>query len=188
MVLIAPVRYSGPSALKGRTPVIRRAHKIAVTALAALAAAGGFSSLASAEPPSAPPAAGDVPYAVEDFNYPGADRIRSSMGIELKRGDGRILLAECDQQADQIRVFTVADAGAGRRGTYCFEATSTSGYLTLELPRVFALEAGEQPISADLTAGGQTQTVDVPEGGFKSVGEGTVGGAQSVLVEIRVTG
>ncbi|KOT35000.1 hypothetical protein ADK41_25625 [Streptomyces caelestis] len=129
-----------------------------------------------------------MPYAVEDFNYPGADRIQATEGIKLKRGDGHILLAECDPQADQIRVLTVADAGAGRRGTYCFEATSTSGYLTLELPRVFALEAGENPISADLTAGGQTRTVDVPEGGFEPVGEGTVGGAQSVLVEIRVTG
>jgi hypothetical protein len=67
--------------------------------------------------------------------------------------------------------------------------TSTpSGYLTLELPRVFALETGEHPISADLTANGSTTTVEVDEGGFKSVGEGTVGGARSVLVEIRVTG
>ncbi|MEW1867289.1 hypothetical protein AB0420_03675 [Streptomyces caelestis] len=159
-----------------------------MTALVAIAAVGGFSTFASAEPPSAPQPSEGMPYAVEDFNYPGADRIQATEGIKLKRGDGHILLAECDPQADQIRVLTVADAGAGRRGTYCFEATSTSGYLTLELPRVFALEAGENPISADLTAGGQTRTVDVPEGGFEPVGEGTVGGAQSVLVEIRVTG
>ncbi|MFI8202054.1 hypothetical protein [Streptomyces sp. NPDC085937] len=160
-----------------------------MTSIAVVAVAGGFSGLAVAGGSTESQAAADeMPYAVEDFNYPGADRIKSSMGITVKRGDGHVLVAECDPKADQIRVLTVADSSAGRRGTYCFEATSTSGFLTLELPRVFALEAGEQPISADLTANGQTQTVDVPEGGFEPVGEGTVGGAQSVLVEIRVTG
>ncbi|MFC9063526.1 hypothetical protein ACFTXB_36785, partial [Streptomyces sp. NPDC057074] len=69
-----------------------------------------------------------------------------------------------------------------------FHTTAASGYLTLELPRVFALETGEHPVSADLTAEGQTQTVSLAEDEFKSVGEGTVGGAHSVLVEIRVTG
>ncbi|TRV76890.1 hypothetical protein FKN01_17385 [Streptomyces sp. 130] len=98
------------------------------------------------------------------------------------------MLAECDYTVDQIRVSTVKDTTVGRDGLYCFRATGATGYLTLTLPRVFALEAADHPISADLTANGQTQTIDVAEGGWKSVGEGTVGGARSVLVEIRVTG
>ncbi|MGW6236544.1 hypothetical protein ACWGBX_31995 [Streptomyces sp. NPDC055037] len=139
----------------------------------------------------APAAAADdeaPPFAVEDFSYPGAAKILATKGIELKRGDGHILLADCDLALDQIRVMTVADSGAGREGTYCFRATGTSGYLTLALPRVFALEAADHPISANLTANGETTKVNVAEGGFQSVGEGTVGGAQSVLVELRVTG
>ncbi|WP_345594287.1 hypothetical protein [Streptomyces marokkonensis] len=157
--------------------------------LIAATAATGFSTLASAETPTAPRAAdGEIPHTVEDFNYPGAERILADKGIKLKRGDGHILLAECDQSADQITVFTVADSTAGREGTYCFETTAATGHLTLELPRVFALQASEQPVSADLTSEGQTQTVELAEDEFKSVGEGTVGGAQSVLVEIRVTG
>ncbi|WP_260696926.1 hypothetical protein [Streptomyces sp. 130] len=128
------------------------------------------------------------PSAIEDFAYPGADSILASKGIELKKGDGHILLAECDYTVDQIRVSTVKDTTVGRDGLYCFRATGATGYLTLTLPRVFALEAADHPISADLTANGQTQTIDVAEGGWKSVGEGTVGGARSVLVEIRVTG
>ncbi|GAA2608339.1 MULTISPECIES: hypothetical protein [Streptomyces] len=145
--------------------------------------------MASAESGSEPLAAdAEMPSAVEDFNYPGADRILADEGIRLKRGDGHIQLAECGQTADQITVYTVADTSAGRKGTYCFQATAKSGYLTLELPRVFALETSTNPISADLTAEGQTQTVNMTEDDFKSVGEGTVGGAQSVLVEIRVTG
>ncbi|WP_405769460.1 hypothetical protein [Streptomyces sp. NBC_01538] len=134
-------------------------------------------------------AADDVPsFVVEPFSYPGAADVLASEGIQLKRGDGHVLLATCDGAADQIRVYTVADSTVGRKGDYCFRATAASGYLTLELPRVFALETGDHPISADLTANGDTTTVAVAEGGFESVGEGTVGGARSVLVEIRVTG
>ncbi|MDI9884261.1 hypothetical protein QMZ92_07580 [Streptomyces sp. HNM0645] len=125
---------------------------------------------------------------VEDFSYPGADSILATQGIKLKKGDGWILLAECDQGADQIRVMTVKDESTGRKDAYCFRATGKSGYLTLELPRVFALETGAHPLTAELTANGRTTTVDVPKDGFESVGEGNVGGARSVLVEIRVTG
>ncbi len=128
------------------------------------------------------------PFAIEDFTYPGADSILATKGIKLEKGDGHILLAECDYAADQIRVSTVKDTTAGRADLYCFRATGPTGYVTLTLPRVFALEASDHPISADLTANGQTQTVDVAEGGWKAVGEGTAGGAQSVLIEIRVTG
>ncbi|WP_308050600.1 hypothetical protein [Streptomyces sp. TRM72054] len=152
----------------------------------------GVSTLAfaAASPSSsAAVAADEAPsFAVEDYNYPNAAQILADKGILLKRGDGHIVLAECDQSANQIRVLTVADQSAGRDGTYCFRATATTGYLTLELPRVFALETSDRPISADLTANGTTTTVNVPEDTFESVGEGTVGGARSVLVEIRVTG
>ncbi|MFD3354724.1 hypothetical protein [Streptomyces fradiae] len=128
--------------------------------------------------------------AIEDYTYPGATRILASQGILLKKGDGRILLADCDLAADQIRVSTVKDESVGRKETYCFTAIGRTGYLTLELPRVFALEATEDhPISADLTADGQTTTIRVPKGGFATVGEGDLpsGGKRSVLVEIRVT-
>jgi len=128
------------------------------------------------------------PSAVEDFSYPGAANILATKGIELKKGDGHILLADCDLAADQIRIMTVKDDTVGRAGTYCFQATGATGYVTLSLPRVFALEAADHPISADLTANGETTTVDVAQNGFESVGEGTIDGARSVLVEIRVTG
>ncbi|GGS20622.1 hypothetical protein AB0E75_00410 [Streptomyces griseoviridis] len=147
--------------------------------------------MAVADDSSEAAAAADIPpYAVEDFQYPGAAAILEKEGIELKKGDGHIVLAACDGSADQIRVLTVAESAANRKGEYCFNATAKTGYLTLELPRVFALETGDHPISADLTAEGTTTTttVKVAAGGFEPVGEGTVGGARSVLVEIRVTG
>ncbi|MDH6550514.1 hypothetical protein M2162_004611 [Streptomyces sp. SAI-041] len=164
-----------------------RARKLFLAGLAVVMGAGIGISMAVADDSSAV-AVDTPPSAVEQFSYPGAAGILASEGIRLKKGDGHILLATCDGTADQIRVYTVADSTVGRRGDYCFRATAASGWLTLELPRVFALETGDHPISADLTANGATTTVNVDEGGFESVGEGTVGGARSVLVEIRVTG
>ncbi|MFJ6614345.1 hypothetical protein ACIQPT_29150 [Streptomyces sp. NPDC091289] len=130
------------------------------------------------------------PSSVEDYAYPGAADILATKGIELKKGDGRVLLVDCDPSADQILVRTIADPSVGRAENYCFRAIAKAGYLTLELPRVFMLElmASEHPIRANLTANDQTTTVDVEAGGWANVGEGEIGGPQSVLVEIRVTG
>ncbi|MBW8740214.1 MAG: hypothetical protein JF621_24965 [Streptomyces turgidiscabies] len=125
---------------------------------------------------------------MEDFDYPGAGRILAEKGIKLKRGDGHILLAECDQAAQQIRVLTVADDSVGREGTYCFKALGKTGRLTLELPRIFMVQAADHPISADLTANGRTTTVDVAKDETVSVGEAASGGVRSVLVELQVTG
>ncbi|MFJ8633922.1 hypothetical protein [Streptomyces sp. NPDC093568] len=142
---------------------------------------------ASADDPPQSPADSTPPVAVEDYGYPGADRILTEKGIRLKKGDGRILLADCDPAAQQIRVLTRKDDSVNRAGTYCFRATAKTGRLTLELPQVFAVEAADHPIRAELTANGKTTSVTVAKGGFESVGEGE-GGAPSVLVELRVTG
>lgn len=145
-------------------------------------------SIASADDPPQPPTSAAPPAAIENYDYPGADRILAEKGIKLKKGDGHILLAECDQAAQQIRVLTVADDSVGREGTYCFKALGKTGRLTLELPRVFVVQAADHPVSADLTANGQTTTVDVAKGETESVGEAASGGVKSVLVELRVTG
>ncbi|MFD6530698.1 hypothetical protein [Streptomyces sp. NPDC060184] len=174
--------------------MVFRARRLLVSgAIGVTLAWSGLAWAASADSLTSPSATTAVtadtpPPAVEDFSYPNADAVLSEEGIQLKKGDGHILLADCDATADQIRVLTVADAEATRQGTYCFVASGATGYLTMQLPRVFALEAADHPISADLTASGKTTTVDVAEDGFEPVGEGSVGGVQSVLVEIRVTG
>jgi len=161
----------------------------------ALAAVAGVATFAFATPSLTTSyvtnATGDAPpSSVESFSYPDAARILVSEGIQLKRGDGQILLAACDFDAQQIRVQTVADPSVGRKEMYCFEAQASSGYITMDLPRVFYLETIGHPISADLTADGTTKTINVPKGGMTSVGEGDIptGGKRSVLVEIRVTG
>ncbi|MFJ3235730.1 hypothetical protein [Streptomyces sp. NPDC086787] len=132
------------------------------------------------------------PSAVEHFAYPNADQIQQEKGIKLIKGDGNITLATCDASAQQIEVLTVQGNGGTPQGAYCFKATAKSGYLKLELPRVFALETADHPISADLRPqadpSAQPETVAVAPNGYKSVGEGNGGGAPSVLLELRVTG
>jgi hypothetical protein len=78
-----------------------------VTATAALVVAVGFAV------PSGPTsdrtvavADGTPAYAVEDFNYPQADKILAEQGILLKRGDGHIVLAECGSQEGLLQVWS----------------------------------------------------------------------------------
>lgn len=172
--------------------LFRTHRRLVISLVGTLVAIAGASTLAyagSPQPSASGPLDGDVPpAAVEDYAYPNASEILADKGILLKRGDGHIMLADCDSSANQIRVLTVADPSASRDEVYCFRVNAGTGHLTLELPRVFALETADHPISADLTANGVKTTVNVPEDGFKPVGEGTTGGVQSILVEIRVTG
>ena len=176
-------------------------HSLAVAAAAALIAFLGVPALASAHQGAAAaspsvPSAGDAapPSAVEDFAYPNAAAILRDKGIKLIKGDGHVVLAECDDNASQIKVLTVQGETADRQGAYCFHANAKAGYLSLELPRVFYLQTTDHPFTASLTpqsqdvSKGPTQTVSVDKGGHASVGEGVVGGAPAVLLEIRVTG
>ncbi|WP_241846880.1 hypothetical protein [Streptomyces sp. CB02414] len=131
---------------------------------------------------SAAPAATDMPYAVEDFNYPGADRILEERGITLKRGDGHITLVPCTD-AWNIKIESRLDNGG-----YCFRATAKSAYLSLELPDAYGVWTEEHPVEATLTADGKESVVNVPSNEYQPVGESGDTGLRSVLVELRVTG
>ncbi|MFJ5532669.1 hypothetical protein [Streptomyces sp. NPDC093261] len=164
---------------------------VTVAGAAVLVALVGTPLIASADPQ--PPSGTDTPpSAVEDFSYPNADQIQHDKGIKLIKGDGHILLATCDGSAQQIKVLTVQAPSGPPQGAFCFKATAKTGYLTLELPRVFALETADHPISADLKPQGDpsvpAKTVIVDKNGYQSVGEGIPGSAPAVLVELRVTG
>ncbi|MFJ9951737.1 hypothetical protein [Kitasatospora sp. NPDC091207] len=84
-----------------------------------------------------------------------------------------------------VAIWTRAPGNPDNR--VCFSATTTTGFLTLELPDVFAVQTVGRALHAGLTAGGASQAVDVPKDGFQGVGEG-LGQPATTLVEIRVTG
>ncbi|MGW1916462.1 hypothetical protein ACWCQS_38550 [Streptomyces sp. NPDC002076] len=173
------------------TPRMRR--MLPVAGVAVFLAVAGMPMLASADPqPTGGTAGATPPSAVEDYAYPNADQIQRDQGIKLIRGDGHIILAKCDDSAQQIKFLTVQGQSGNPQGAYCFKANAKSGHLTLELARVFALETADHPISADLRPqadpAAPVKTVTVDKNGYQSVGEGAAGGAPTVLLELRVTG
>ncbi|WDN55821.1 hypothetical protein [Streptomyces clavuligerus] len=125
-----------------------------------------------------------MPYAVEDFEHPGADRLLRERNIKLKKGDGRLVLTDCGASPD-IEVESRADSRP-----FCFDVTSSSGYLALELPDTFVIWTQGHPVQATLTAEGKKTVVNVASNDMAAVGEGNsqTGEKRSVLVELRVTG
>ncbi|WP_308409419.1 hypothetical protein [Streptomyces pinistramenti] len=123
-------------------------------------------------------------HAVEDFSYPGADKIKEEKGITLKRGDGHITLADCSSATGLLEVWSRKD------DKVCFRTTGTSGYLTLEIPSVFVIK-GSADHAADVTLTtpeAKPQEVEISKGVWTPVGESTdLQGREHVLVEIRTS-
>lgn len=157
----------------------------AAAVVASAAAVFGTSAVATAD--TAPPAPDNAaaPFAVEDWAYPGADEVLQSKGITLTKGDGRINLVECTA-GHQIEVYT-RETHADGRDRFCFAAAESTGFLTMSIPDVYAVQTtNDRALNASVTADGETKTVAVPKGWLVGVGEGSKGGA-AVLLELRVT-
>ncbi|MFH8691856.1 hypothetical protein ACH4EC_33945 [Streptomyces anulatus] len=168
------------------------AHKLIAGAALAGAAALAVAVPALASSPSTESSVADasVPHIVETYDYPGAERILEEKSIKLVRGDGHIVLADCDSSdKSQIKVqVTRGPDEQNKPKLFCFRATAKSGFLALEVPRVFYIETADHPVSAKLTTdAGDSETVNVDKGDFKTVGQG-LGKPMTTLVELRVTG
>ncbi|GHC53868.1 secreted protein [Streptomyces cinnamoneus] len=166
--------------------MISRVRKTLLAGIAVAATAVvGVSTLTTANAAPQPGAESEIPpYAVEDFAYPNADAILKEKGIKLVQGDGHIMLADCAASTD-IQVMTTQS----KDFKYCFKVTGKSGYLALEIPSVYGVQTEDHPVKATVKAAdGPAQSVDVPKGQLKGVGEGVPGGQPTVLVELRVTG
>ncbi|MEU0719198.1 hypothetical protein ABZ498_18740 [Streptomyces lavendulocolor] len=167
--------------------------------LGLLALAATVTGLAAANASAAPgdaqaAAADDIPYAVEDFTHPGAEKILLDRKIVLKRGDGGIMLKPGDgvgglsgcSEARDIWVESRVDKARG----YCFVATGASGYLTMEIPDSFMLWTQDRAVRATVTADGKKTTYEAGKDQVTAIGEAdqTGGEKRSVLVELRITG
>ncbi|MEU5273954.1 S1 family peptidase, partial [Streptomyces hygroscopicus] len=122
-------------------------------------------------------------YAIEDFVHPDADKIKEEKGITLKHGDGQIILAECGSSAGLMEVWSRTN------DKVCFRITGASGYLTMEIPAVFAV-MGSADHAADITLtapDNKKVEVEVPKNTWTPVGESTDPQAREhLLVEISV--
>ncbi|MBW5481002.1 hypothetical protein GPJ59_03620 [Streptomyces bambusae] len=119
-------------------------------------------------------------YAIEDFGYPNADKILAEKGITLKRGDGHITLADCDSTTGLLEVWSRAN------DRICFKVTGTSGWLTLEIPSVFAVKGNDYSTKVDMKTGTEAKTFDVNKNTWTPVGESAdEQGREFMLMEIR---
>ncbi|MFF8590512.1 hypothetical protein ACF061_03555 [Streptomyces sp. NPDC015220] len=141
------------------------------------------SAPAEANPPAPATVAADAPgYAVEDFDYPGADRVLQEKGIVLKRGDGHIVLAQCGSENGLMDIWA-----RYRNGDHiCFRVTGDSGYLSLEIPAVYGITgAAGQSADVTMTVDDETTHYNVPAGSMTAVGENAdPDGRDHTLVEI----
>lgn len=161
---------------------------IATGALAAACAAAVAASTTShAATARAPVSVADEQpgYAIEDFHYPGAEKIKEEKGITLKRGDGHITLADCSSGTGLMEVWSRENE------KICFRTAGASGYLTLEIPSVFVIK-GSSDHAADVTLTTPTeskpQEIEVSKGTWTPVGEATdPQGREHILVEIRTS-
>ncbi|MFJ6908249.1 hypothetical protein [Streptomyces griseoluteus] len=160
---------------------MRRALSAAAAgALAWLAVAGAH---AGVDTGTISPVAGTAPgYAVEDFNYPQADKILAEQGITLKRGDGHIVLAACDSEPGLMEVW------ARSKDKVCFRVTGNSGWLTLEIPSVYGIKGNDYSAQVDMTVGTEEQSYDIDKNSWTPVGESAdEQGREFMLVEIRTS-
>lgn len=143
------------------------------------AVAWSVSGPAESTPAAASVAEGAPGYAVEDFNYPQADKIQQEKGILLKRGDGHIVLAECGSQDGLLEVW------ARSKDKVCFRVTGNSGYLSLEIPAVYGVKGNDYNTDVTMTVGGQEKNFDITKNTFTPVGESAdPEGRDHMLVEI----
>ncbi|UNO41725.1 hypothetical protein [Streptomyces sp. MST-110588] len=167
---------------------------LAITGVAAALACAGLTTLsvAQAAPQPTPAvagtaASGDMPPVVEDFTYPGAAKLLQEREITLKRGDGHIMLSDCNARHD-IKVES-------RTGDnfFCFTVSGNDGYLTMELPDAYAMWTKGHPVQAKIVAEATGKTTVVkapktPEYKYTTMGETGDTHKRSVLVELRVNG
>ncbi|MEU2429902.1 hypothetical protein ABZ611_10335 [Streptomyces sp. NPDC007861] len=153
------------------------AGALAWVALAGAGAGVGGSSGAVA------PVADEAPgFAVEDFNYPGADKILAEQNIVLKRGDGHIVLVDCASGTGFLEVW------ARDKAKVCFKVTGNSGWLTMEIPSVHLIKGNDYTTQVDMTVDNETKTFDITKNAWTSVGESAdPEGREHMLVEIRST-
>ncbi|MGX1368558.1 hypothetical protein RKD19_003917 [Streptomyces canus] len=171
--------------MKGRFPMPSRSYRkrLMGTALAALAAGTlAWTATAGDGAPADPaPVAGEAPgYAVENFDYPQADKILAERNILLKRGDGHITLATCASGTGQLEVQ------ARDKSKVCFDVKGNSGWLTLEIPSVYLIRGNDYTTEADMTVGTEEKSYEIAKNTWTPVGESADEQAREwTLLELR---
>lgn len=123
-----------------------------------------------------------MPYAIEDFNYPGAAQIREETGALLKRGDGHMVMTSCDGSED-IQIMS----RTGQQD-FCFDITAKPAFLTLEIPQAYGIWTSADPVKTTIREDdGTTTVINARANDFTGYGESGASGKPTMLIELRVT-
>jgi hypothetical protein len=176
-------KYGRMSAQSQRKRIALRAlGAVAVGSLAWIAVATSIPGGASQEVNPTALVAGESPgYAVENFDYPLADKILAEKKILLKRGDGHITLADCASGTGLLEIMA-----RDKADKICFKVVGSSGWLTLEIPAVYAIKGNDYTTAVDMTVGTEEKSFDILKNSWTPVGEAAdTEGRDHMLVEIR---
>ncbi|GAA2792013.1 hypothetical protein GCM10010505_19440 [Kitasatospora aburaviensis] len=126
------------------------------------------------------------PSAVEGFAYPGAAKILADQGVTVKSGDGNIrIVSDCHSGENLLMVYSrITDPAT----PICFRATGPSGYLSLEIPKVYSIKGDDHTTKATLSTNGTVTQIDIPKNLFQPVGEGASPEGSAVLLELVTSG
>ncbi len=151
------IEHKGKEPMKLFTRMLTTGVVTAATALTGTAAA-----VADTPPP-----------VVEDFAYPHADKIFEERGIKLKRGDGHILLDKCDSRPGLIEVYArgMQERDKVGQGKFCFRVTGKTGYLSLELPKVYGAKGNDYAVKVNMATDNQEKSFDLDKNKWTAVGE-----------------
>ncbi|MFJ9447187.1 trypsin-like serine protease [Kitasatospora sp. NPDC101235] len=123
------------------------------------------------------------PSAVEGFAYPDAAKVLADQHITLKTGDGHITLAECASAVGLIHLFS----RQVEQEEVCFKVTGPTGYLALEIPKVYLIRGTEHAIKATVSTDGNATTIDIPKNDWRAVGEAGSSRNATTLLELTAT-
>jgi hypothetical protein len=112
----------------------------------------------------------------EDYAYPDAERHRDA-GIDLKKGDGHLLLVDC-ASADSTVTVESFDPPAD----FCFQIRGTRAFVSMELTNVYLIRSAQRGLTATvLLANGQRDSVALQQG-LNPI----AGGAGATLLELSL--
>ncbi|WP_052373016.1 hypothetical protein [Amycolatopsis taiwanensis] len=169
-----------------------RTTLIAASVVVGVALISGTATAITSAPTVNAASDGDQPSIVEDYSYPGADKVLQDRGITLISGDGHIILVNCVGHTGVIEVYSdnSPDDHSTDPGHYCFQVSGPTGDLKLQIPYAFQAKGDDQDahnVQATVTINGTPSTVNVDKHGWTGFGEGA-GQDPATLVEIKVTG
>ncbi|MFC5804503.1 hypothetical protein [Streptomyces formicae] len=164
--------------------LVASAALLAVATSAGIALAGnGQAAEVSENSSKAGATSAQMPSAVEDFNYPDAEKILQEQGIKLIRGDGHIVLTSCGTSANEVHVRQRKVSKP-----VCFAVLGQGGYLTLDMPRVYGVKGNDFNTEVEMRVDDTTTSYDIDKNDWTSVGEtADPDGRDHALIEIRST-